>query len=412
MSDAPLHPRQKRHREIRALMESGDLEAALFEFKLLIQEQGPHVGLLCDLAGCYYELAQYRECWRTLQYLENELLACEHKLSRTSAWRTYLMLAKFQEEQAEPAQALASLQKAIGYCDSPEDKKWILLQNLRIQSYFGKRKDLTGKYLEVIEKVRADQDLKIESLHTLLWTDWILFGFAAAEIRWNQVSSLQLNILDQRLMARDFIEIACLAESSMAESLNPAKDLLESATPLDYDRALLKACAGEFIGDDLETNLSEMMRLRLLLVCLKTEKSTAKKEQLRKKFLFYINDLSRESKELFRALLPNSDGQTVKILTVNTQDKSLQIDESSEILKLTPLQVKFLAACTAETNALDTLAKAIWDTGDDESIYHRLRMVVYKLNETLTLRMGFTPFEIKKEGVMLNPLLKIALRPR
>lgn len=401
------HPRQIRHEEIRQLVVRGQLEESLLHFQEALQEFGPHVGLLCDFAGVYYELGRFREFSQIVSEIELQLKVCRDLLGKDSARRTYLMLGKYYEEMAEPAKAFSCLNLSLEYSESLEEQKWVELQILRLRSYFGQHKGLSGKYLHVLESIRGNTNLHIELQHCLLWTDWALFGYGECEKRFSQSLEMDLNILDRRLMSRDFIEISLLSGVRNSSLLIVAQECLQNGNQLSFDQLLLGLLKDGKVGNDAGVNLSEMMRLRIIQLAFRTEQNSARRDELSRKYLFLIDHLSRDSKDLFQRLLPKDSDQKIKTLTVNPAQKILRINNEN-MIKLTATQIKFILTCQNTSQvSLDEVSHKIWNSPADESIYHRVRMLVYRLEGELNLRLGLPAFEVKKDRVVIHPLLKI-----
>lgn len=408
--------RQLRHQEIRTLMVSGELDQAIVEFHEAITTHGSHVGLLCDLAGCYYELGRFHECDQIVDLICEEYEKAEHLLSNTSKRRTALMLAKFFEEGAKVAEALQWLTKAQEYCETLDDKKWIAINELRLLSYFGLKKDLQKRYVTVLELYNKEDSLKIEVLHGLCWAEWALFGYTHAVQRWRELQKYQMNDIDRRLVARDFIEISILARApSNQVDLGLACAILSDADKIDYDKALLSQMErtqhrASRVDSSEELQLSLMMRIRLLLLMLKQESDGLRKIEYLKKFSFLVGCLSPASQELFGRIQPTVEGSKF-ILSLHVSNKKLICQNPGFEIKMTSLQVKLIkSASKNRTLSLDQVSNELWGCDSSESIYHRLRMLIYKLNEQIHAELGIKLLEIKKEGISLHLDVQIEIK--
>lgn len=410
MSNTAL--RIQRHAAIRELVISSRFEQALIEFEKTIQLYGPHIGLLCDYAGCYYESGQYQECWILVQKIEEEYSNNREILSIDSQRRTLLFLGKLYEEMAEPALALQSYTQAESLEVSVEDHKWIFANQLRLYSYFNKKSLLQQKYETTLELNKSVANLQIESIHSLMWAEWSLFGYQQALNYWLTAQTLEMNVLDKRIFSRDFIEISILSNITNTLDQILAQEMLLQSNPQDYDFALIS-----LLNFDCEKNLnliplslSTMMRLKLLLLNFRLSKNKNEQIELRKKYLFLIEGRSKEAQEFFKGIDISIDSQMERFITVHVSDKTLHF-ENGEPIKMTRLQIQLLSSfISANKVNLDVLSKNLWQTEQTESIYHRLRMLIYKINDVLNPLLGFIPFEIKKEGVSAHSLLKIKVK--
>lgn len=404
----------QRHREIRKLIEANLLNEAVLSIDRTVAELGPHVGILCEQAGCYYELGRFQECWNLVSTIETQYLENHERLSANSKFRTQLMLAKFYEEMAEPAIALQKLQTAGHYTEDFNERKAIFANELRILAYFGFSKELQKKYAAVTEFRHTGDSLKVELLHGLLWAEWCLFGFEHARKRWADLENLSLNDIDRRLVARDFVEIWLRSNRPKCAEAEAARARLEAFGFAEYDASLLRLSSdGRPVTSSTDVeNVSEMMRLRLLLLQIEIEKDPAVQRELKIKYQFLIEGVSKESKQLFKKTDPTFADNTLINLTIDLNDRRLISDRFGFKLSMTSLQLKFLLAFT-RANApfgsltLDEVARKIWECPSSESIYHRIRMTGYKLNETIGSKTGLVPFEIRKEGVRLHANLRL-----
>ena len=408
--------RQRRHQEIRASMVSGDLDQAILEFHEVITTYGSHVGLLCDLAGCYYESGRFQEFEQVVDLICKEYQDAEHSLSPDSKRRTATMLAKFFEERADVAGALQWLTKAQEFCETQDDKKWIAINELRLLSYFGLKKDLQKRYLTVLELYNKEDSLKIEVLHGLCWAEWALFGYTHAVQRWQELQKYEMNDLDKRLMARDFIEISLLAGASPTQvEFGQACAILSNADKIDYDKALLSQIEStrsqtSRVDSSEQARLSLMMRIRLLILLARQESDGLRKIEYGKKFSFLVGHLSSASQELFGRIQPAVEGGKF-ILTLQVSNKKLICPTPEFEMKMTGLQMKLIKSISKNrTLSLDQISNELWGCDNSESIFHRLRMLIYKLNDQVYAELCIKLLEVKKEGISLHLNAQIEIK--
>jgi hypothetical protein len=398
-SSSAAELRKANHGQARELMEQGLLDEALLLFQETLQNQGPHVGLLCDMAGCLYELAQYQECWELVHRIRKELKNNQDLLSRVSVLKTLLMLSKFFEEMNEPAMALSLLEEGEELCQSHQERAWFCAQELRVLSYLKMTKRLSKCYFYVTEVLlKAEPNLMIELRHSLMWTEGVLFGIEHAINQKNLLAKVDLNPLDMRLLHRDFLEIAVML-GHHSESVQASVTALKNLPLTEYDIFLISLLEGNvnllnlsFIG------LSEMMKLRLSLLGMGHLPEEKSKIELRKRFLFFIEDISNESKDLLLALLPVESKPTA--LTIEIFAAAREIKVADKAISLTNMQLKLLMTCAKNSSiTLDDLSMALWALQYDEEMYHRARMLVYRINSLVKDASGVVPFQIGKEGL-------------
>lgn len=407
--------REQRHFEIRSLMlNENQLETAIEQFQKTINELGPHLGLQCDIAACLYELGRYEECWTQVQIIARDYLENEDLLSKNTKRRTALILSKFFEEMAEASATLEWLDRAQINCESEEEKKWILANELRILSYFKCKADLTSKYYKVLELYNSAVNLKTEILHSLMWAEWSLFGIAHATQRWFELMQMSLNQMDQRLINRDYLEMSLLV---MIDKNDPnfiqAHSYLEKLDSNGFDLALLKICSSplkDLVKESFsQYQLSRMMRFRLLLILFRQVAGDPNAQvELVNKFKFLQNYMDKKSKLIFKNIEPQIETSNQWILKMNLATKTISCKELNLNSKLTRLQILLLKRMGFETTVnLDMMSQQLWQCPSDESIYHRLRMLVYKINQKLSFHKEIELLEIRKDQISLNPKIKI-----
>lgn len=407
-----VNARQLRHLENKSLIHNGDYEKAIEEFKKIIDELGSHIGLLCDLAGCYYESGQFQQFQSSVIKIKSELYQNSHLISQLSQYRTHLCLSKYFEELAEPAMALDHLSKAIELTEDDEQKKKLQINELRILSFFGYKKDLQKKYLHVLEMYNSNQNMRIEILHGLMWTEWSLFGIDRAAGRFQDLISLHnsqsLNRTDQRLICRDFLEISAYSQYLESTDAQRARHILEDLDQSEFDKSLLLLTNHSQPYSIYSEKLSEMMRLRLLIISFHLETERSKKLEIKKIYQFLTDHLSKDSKELFKNIEHLLQLREETKIILRTLSREIEFNGKIFGTKLTRLQIQFLLGVkTLPSLGIDKISQHLWQRDGDESTYHRLRMLIYKLNSVLESVVGQKPFEITKEKVSLVIDLKI-----
>lgn len=410
--------RKLKHLEIKNLFHQNLYDLAALEIKKSIQSLGPHIGLLSDLAVAYLHSGRFIECWEVLDQVELEYFKIEILLSNETKRRLSLIVAKLWETRAEPAIALRWLERALNFCLDQEEKKWIHANELRVLSYFGKTKKLQNKYLAILEIYNSPNSLKNEILHALLWSEWALFGFQQVLHRWRELQTLPLGLNEVIFLSREFIQIA------LRSQYNPLEILMQEALrnlnhPLttDYDKAMIILSSLELSESSkhLELNelkLSPFMRIQILLIQFQNTKSIELQTEYLKMFQFLVSGLSLESQELYLKIRPEIKSENQIILQLNLSQKRLCCTSPMLDIKITPLQIRLFQAFAKKSMiTMDEAAQLLWNYADgDESIYHRLRMHVYKTNDQIASQLGNKPFDITKEGVTLSSLFQLEMK--
>lgn len=409
--------RKQRHYEIRHIMQNeNQLSLAIDKFKQLIEELGPHLGLKCDIAACLYELGRYEECWRQVLDIAQDYFDNEHLLSANTKWRTALILSKFFEEMANPDKAVYWLNTAEKNCESQEEKKWILINKLRLLSYFKSKVDFIDIYYQVLELYNSKNSLKIEIVHSLMWSEWVLFGIKHALQRWFELKNFSLNEMDKRLIHRDFIEISLLSMvSKNDEHLMYAIDCLKQLELNDFDLALIKifqSTQSDLLKENFsDLKLSRMMRFRLLTLLFKHLNFDQEAQvELINKFKFLQIHMDKKNQMFFKNIQPQLESTKQWILQICLSKKTASCKTLNFHQKLTRLQILLLKQLTINDSLdLDIVSQNLWQCQSDENIYHRIRMLVYKINHKLSFDKEFSILEIRKNQLTLNSKIKIEL---
>lgn len=401
--------RQMAHEEIKSLMKKGQLEEALTSGQNVVASLGPHVGLLCDIAACQYEMARFESCKTTVVEISKNFRDAYYLLSESSKRRTSLFLAKLLEEQGDVAECLNQLNQSIFSVQNENEVKIIQSQELRILSFLGQKSNLAKKYQLLTEKIGKDESLQVEILHGLLWAEWSLFGFGHAVKRWQSLKEINLNPIDKRLIARDFLEICLFDDNSDPRLEAETCEWLKTSELLPYDQILIEFRTQWATKVDLTDGFSFMMKVRILLLQIKYAANADAALELRKKFYFLLECLSKESAEMMRLLLPPAPSDQKIIL--NLEPKQNYIEYHGKFKRLTGLQSKLFEAFMQQKSLpLEDVVRVLWNEDWTTAHYHRIRMLVYKLNTSLQIDLGISVFQTKKAGVSLNQSIEIKLK--
>lgn len=100
---------------------------------------------------------------------------------------------------------------------------------------------------------------------------------------------------------------------------------------------------------------------------------------------------------MFKKIAPTLEEEGFVDLTILSGDKKITSRKLGFSLAITSLQLKFLVVFREQNeHTLDAIALKLWGEKCSENIYHRIRMLAYKLNEELEAKTGLTPFEKKR----------------
>lgn len=392
--------RIENHSKMKELMALNKHMLALQLGQNTLSDCGPHVGLLCDIACCQYQLGFVTSCSEMLNLISAEFKSAYQLLSYESCRRTLVFVSKIQEELGHVFESLESLTKAYQYCESKKDFKMILTQELRLLSYLG----LKDKILDRMSLLNQDSlytySDKIEILHALLWLEYCLFGFDSAQKIFFKLINESLSESDLRLVYRDFLEIVCHARVGSTELyLTEIQKFKERNNLQSFDLFLLDYLTHLDNLSDYSFNddLSLMQKLRILILKSKGSRennSTGSKNHVQ--YALLTQHLSLSSQKLLKNLLPEINMNTCEPVEV-------------DLAEFTELQKKILVLFeTTDSLSLNELSKKLWNEEYTVVHYDRLRMLVYKLNKLMLSKTAYSIFSINKNSIKLNQRIKIA----
>src|SRR4051812_15564874 len=107
------HPREICHETVRTLMKEGDFLKALGEGQKAINDYGPHILLLTDIASCYYMLGDYWNYHKLALQLHEDLTQIKPKLNLDSYLGATLGIGKLLEELSHIYAARKVYEKVI-----------------------------------------------------------------------------------------------------------------------------------------------------------------------------------------------------------------------------------------------------------------------------------------------------------
>lgn len=392
--------RVSNHQIMKKLMADGLHLSALNLGQKTLTESGPHIGLLCDIVCCQYQLGFFSSCSEMISLVIKEYELASDFLSFDSSRRTLIFVSKIQEELGMVSESLESLSKAYAFCESKQDFRMILTQELRLMSYLGLKDKILDKMSIVNQKSDDSYSDRIEVLHTLLWSEYCLFGFETASKTFLKLVNENLSQSDSRLVYRDFLEITCLAQAEKNHvALMAVKSFKEISHLQSFDLFLLDC----FFAHDKSNNylfnndLSVMQKLRMLIMNANRFNTTnVSKAIYLTQFSLLTQHLSLHNQKILKCLMPKMNLNSSEAIIINLN-------------QFTDLQQRILILFEKKNKYdLTELAHQLWNEEYADVHYDRLRMLVYKLNKSMVSVTSSAIFSISKNEIKLNQKIIIA----
>jgi tetratricopeptide (TPR) repeat protein len=394
--------RQNKHREGLKYFYSGQFTEAIEIFSEAKTIYGSHVGLLSDLSAAYYVKGDMQAAQRIRRELEDEYLAAEPLLSEESKVQTLIYLSKMREEDGEIAGALKALETALEFCgDDKQLRIRVATQLVRMTAMFEMRTELAQYYRDLIFYSGENQHFNIEIEHALMLAEDQLVGLSQATFRFNKLKEMNLNIQDLRLVFFDYAEIVLRRgqwndELSVDSLRFDSKDLdgFEKAMQL-FGLSLMARISIQDL-DRLSKQLSFMGYLRVAGINISRTQDEEEKRSMRLQILLLLESTDSVSKQL---LLKRWNSIKAFAPGISAPEAiTLELLESSKEISFKSLSYSFARKENAWTLLLllkqsaqldlETIAHKIGIAEYDENAFHRLRMIVTRLNKDLAQITG------------------------
>lgn len=413
--------RERDHLIAKTLQCRGNWQEAIGILESAAEKWGAHIGIHCDLLSCLYKLGDMQKWEQSLRALLQEYPHFSEKLSPVNRSRTDVFLGKMLEELGDIAAALEKYEQAGNVPGADGDAADMLVaksQLLRLRSSFASTASLPQLYCELTtyEEKWGSQKLGFEVLHGLLHGETALFGIEHGFQRLQRILKLK-NISNHEhcLAYFDFQEAALLADWPRTKLEN-----LQSLAPRGEMQVFENWIGRAHLGfnesdaqelDSAESAMTTDSYLRLLLLFLKCADSSDFCIELRRKYILISQSLPNESGALWRQKLeriaPNS---RVKII-LDISSSQLLIGSKSISLKnrRTSLAILSVFCDGSRSICLGDIARQVWGAKNfNQSYYHRIRILIARLNRSLAPLLGFPNLmQLREKNVLLEPNISI-----
>lgn len=400
--------RQGRAQEARATLEQ------------TLMLHGENIRLLRDLAVIYHEMHEMHMFRATQSRLEFTLQEHWAKLSFISRFNVQMMLAKFREEDGRVAVALHNYRQLLDLSDRDQRKgsrELVLAQLLRALALYKPTESLHAFYSELITLSAGEytQEVNFEVAHSLMLAEMVMVGPEHAWIRVSQVLENPKAIeADKRLFYFDFLE-GCLANGyTIPLAAHQAADRFQKN---DLYEEQLRTLAFKGVG---QVSLQELVQLasrlcwssyvRILCVVANLQTDELQRLELQKKVLILIGSLDEESQILWKRRLKDVFHQSETRLEFSALRRSLYFSGNSLDLSRKKGMLQLLEHLAQSPRiSVDEAIRKLWNSDFSPDHYHRLRMMVHRLNR---LVHDFTTLgkiiEVDSESVRLRPGVQIS----
>lgn len=404
-----MHQRQTRHLGIKTEMQNGNYSSAALLLENLLSEEGSHVGVLSDLAACYYMTAEILKMNQTVEKLLLEYNAAKDFLSSESHSRTLLMLGKMQEERGRLADALEFYSLCANLSDAPDNIRLkARASRLRLHSILNLN-DSSGDYLECSTAFAKGTDLQAELEHSLILAEAQMFGAEQAFERWKLAQEHKHHCLDENIFFYDLIEIVGYQQGFQSTLMK--KLIRQAPAPIDAFEKTLHRWSEDVPSYsfkdyyDLGKQLTLFSHLRLLAVALKNQfqDSHVTVNHLR----ISLNALGEKNRQIM-----NQRCQELLIFKEAAIWNSLQsqVEFQGHFLKIgsTALEGKILSIIKGQEKvSVEAVLLHLYGEEFSETNWSRLRVAIHRLDKKLAPFLGVTKaLKITKSEVLVTTLIK------
>ena len=392
--------RFKAHYNAKKQLISGELEKSLSAMVESVEVHGPHVCLLADIVGVAYLLNDIRLMNNYFKILMSEYEKSKVNLSSITVIQVSIFIGKIYELRGEIYQAEQYYQHSFENSSNTRFFISACSQLVRIKSFLNKGEEVAELYNLIMLKKKDFNESDFELNHAILFMETRIFGSDFAGKRLNHIIDGQLPHYDKKQMICHFLEELFWNNEPLKDSFISKILGLNILNELNnYERAVFSQFfeVNEEENDKVDNSILDEMKC-LALVLKKAEQSP-KKDAYIKKLTFILNGLSKES----RILLENKwqslifTKQALAIL-VDTVKEDVQIEhmilnkaKSKQLFKIL-IHAKNKNFIQSEILAFDLFGISNYD----EVSYHRLRMVINRLNLELKVSCGIAKFFILK----------------
>lgn len=406
MSSAVL--RKQHHESAKSLMAAEEYFAALELLRRTQITHGSHLGIRSDIAAILYLQGRVRECEEEVSILQSELDHCEAIVSNDTFCRTKIFLGKMYEDHGRVSLALQCYEDALR---KPLSDGGVIVraqsQLLRLRSFLKLKQGLPELYKSCCLLKAKSDDLSIELEHAVLLAELSLFGVEFAEGR--LMSLLQLRLLsayDRNLLIVDFLETAMsldhkisalpeLVSSVHVESMNIFERTVFSFASNSEYMLTAKDCV------ELSRVIPGLGYLRILALNLKRIPKTPFLDECRRVIMFSLSSLRNEDRSLLKKHLQIESSDSTPSLVFLFTESKIRYQDRQKSIKRNSFSFQLFNVFSGKNEiSVDEFALKLYGVPLDVSIFERIRVGIYRLNQEISDLTGFSKaFALTKNSV-------------
>jgi tetratricopeptide (TPR) repeat protein len=384
-----------------------------------LQNFGPHVGLLADLAGTAYLRGDVGMFLLRVERLECDFRTSYSVLSEKSKLLTHVTLAKYCEELGRVHEAFEHTDRALRLA-SEGDVQAVRVRclKLRLLASFGKEAELSSLYRQCQVTSKNFPQLRVETQQALLLAEARIFGLSSAILRFQDLTAEEaLQAADLRLSAIDLLEIAI--ETADILAMGELKRLIEPyKTELDaYENAVLSLAEnGENAVSEASLlrwsgSVTSYAYLRLLALTIVVVKNVEQRSKQKARFLFQLRSYDRKTQEVlmkkWQALATMDSNHSLEL---DSKNRVVRSDGRSLSFQKSPLSWTLLCEIGKGKLNPDDLLTGIGNQPGSIENMETLRISILRLNKKISALAGVDWIvRLRKDGVAVNPRVSFEL---
>lgn len=378
----------------------GELDTAEKMYQKLENEFGENVLITANIANTYYYKGDVHKWREHYKKLEKDLLAYSSHLSAYSYFQCHSYLFKCFEEDGFISKAIEGYE-SIYRNSAPivEDVNVELIflpQLVRLKSLMLQKAGLSELYRHLIslDPRHLTRSFQVEIEHALMLAELCLVGPQHALSRVTKIyRDPKISAIDKNLLIIDFIEESHLLHSkgeqlqsvALSEVPVPSRNQLSVFEQQIWQLFCEKTHLSYEQINEISPELNMAEFLRLLTAYYVTEKTPEARQEIFNRLQFLFESVDTNSRQYwmqrFKTFIPE-DALTLSI-DIHCRILRYQGKELSLSRKKTMATIIELIGKTKADIPIETAMQAIWGCSYSPDAYHRLRMIVHRLNKEI-----------------------------
>ncbi len=371
------------HAKAKVLLFRDDSQSALKCLEQTLSDEGPHVGLMLDLACCYYNLNAFAN-WRiVMDQVATEMAQLQGHLEPENFRKAALLFHKFREEIGYIHEAKEFYLRSYKEQTLPGRKIANLSQLLRIEAQYGATENIQLYYTTLKQLRDSGTDQDIDVTHALVLAEAEIFEPSMAVESYlefcRQVHLRVLTERDKNLLLFDLCEI--FLRKNIEVPLSLLSQIKVARCESLFEIYLRQIALNEPIEESYERLFQKMplgqaLRLTALILARHSELQT---EATKIRIEFIIKSLSKKNINVWLGYF-SWQAPERKFATWSL-DRKIAVNETLiDFGSLRSLwEFLFLFERKPE-HSFDEISQTLWHSDCEDSQYHRIRRNVQRIN--------------------------------